>query len=98
MEGVSIEDKILNLIKNSKKPLSFEEILNRLGLDQKGRKSLKKALKSLRKSGKVLLQKGKYSYVEEEIVSGKVIPYPAGFGFLQIGEGKRTYTYLPLRW
>ena len=94
MEGVPIEDKILNLIKNSKKPLSFEEIFRKLGLDKKGRKRLKKALRSLRKSGKVLLQKGKYTYAEEEIVSGKVIAYPAGFGFLQIGEGKKDI-YIP---
>ncbi len=94
MEGVSIEGQILNILKGSKKPLSFEDILQRLGLGQKGRKTLKKALKSLRKSGRLSLQKGKYFYAEEEIVSGKVIPYPAGFGFLQVGEGKKDI-YIP---
>jgi ribonuclease R len=94
MEGVSIEELTLNLLKGSKKPLSFEEIARQLGLDQKGRKALKKTLKALRKSGKVSLQKGKYFCAEEEIVSGRVIPYPAGFGFLQIGEGRKDI-YIP---
>ena len=40
------------------------------------------------------LQGGKYAYAEENIVSGKVIPYPAGFGFLEIGEGEKDI-YIP---
>ncbi len=94
MEGVPLEELILKVLKSSKRPLSFEEILGRLGLDKKERKALKKALRSLKKSGKVAIQSGKYAYAEEEIVSGKVIPYPAGFGFLEIGEGEKDI-YIP---
>ncbi len=94
MEGQSIEDLVLRVIKDSKKPLSFEDIAKKLSLEKKDRKALKKTLKSLRKSGRVILQKGKYISAEEEIVVGKVIPYPAGFGFLEIGEGKKDI-YIP---
>lgn len=94
MEGAPLEDLVLNLLKGSKRSLSFEDIMKRLGLDNKERKRLKKTLKFLRKSGKVIVQKGKYSYGEEEIVVGKVIPYPAGFGFLEIGEGRKD-VYIP---
>jgi ribonuclease R len=94
MEGVSLEELVLKVLKSSKRPLSFEEILGRLGLDKKERKALKKVLRSLRRSGKVALQGGKYAYAEENIVSGKVIPYPAGFGFLEIGEGEKDI-YIP---
>ncbi|MCS6956985.1 MAG: ribonuclease R [Aquificaceae bacterium] len=94
MEGVSVEDQVLNLIRSAKKPVSFEEISNRLGLDKKGRKVLKKVLKVLRKAGKIGVEKGKYVIAQEEIVTGKVIPYPAGFGFLEIGEGKKD-VYIP---
>ena len=53
MEGVSLEELVLKVLKSSKRPLSFEEILGRLGLDKKERKALKKVLRSLRRSGKV---------------------------------------------
>ncbi|MFN7065471.1 MAG: ribonuclease R [Aquificaceae bacterium] len=94
MEGVSIEELTLRLLKDSKRPLSFEEIMQHLGLDKKGRKALKKTLRFLRRSGKVSIQGGKYLYAEEEMVIGKVIPYPAGFGFLEIGEGRKDI-YIP---
>ncbi len=94
MEGVSIEELVLNLLKGSKKPLSFEEILRRLGLDKKGKKTLKKVLKTLKRSGRLMIREGKYVLAEEDIVSGRVIPYPAGFGFLQVGEGKKDI-YIP---
>ncbi|MFN3870211.1 MAG: ribonuclease R [Aquificaceae bacterium] len=94
MEGVSIEEGILKLLKNSKKPLSFEEIMRRLGLGKKDRKALKKTLKALKKAGRLSVEGGKYFLVEEEVVVGKVIPYPAGFGFLEIGEGKKDI-YIP---
>ncbi|MFN3471161.1 MAG: ribonuclease R [Aquificaceae bacterium] len=94
MEGVSIEEGILKLLKNSKRPLRFEEIMSHLGLDKKSRKALKKTLKALRKAGRLSVEGGKYKLVQEEIVVGRVIPYPAGFGFLELGEGKKDI-YIP---
>jgi len=90
MEELSIEERVLKLLKTAKKSLSFEEIMKKLGLE---RKALKKALRNLRKSKRVLVEKGKYRW-GEEVVTGKVLPYPAGFGFLQLGEGKKD-VYIP---
>ncbi|MCX8164235.1 MAG: ribonuclease R [Aquificaceae bacterium] len=94
MEGGSLEDLILQTLKGSKKPLTFEEIARRLNLDNKDKKLLKKLLRNLRKAGKLHVERGRYSIGEEEFVSGRVVPYPAGFGFLEVGEGKKDI-YIP---
>ncbi|MCS6998714.1 MAG: ribonuclease R [Aquificaceae bacterium] len=94
MEEVSLEELILKLLESVKKPLTFEEIVRRLNADQKSRKALKKSLRKLKKAGKLNFDRGRYSLGEEEVVSGRVIPYPAGFGFLELGEGKKDI-YIP---
>ena len=94
MKEAELEGLILKLLRKSKKPLSFEEIMRRLGLEEKQRKALKKALKKLREEELVLIDGGKYKVEEEEVVVGKVIAYPAGFGFLEVGEGKKDI-YIP---
>lgn len=88
------ENEVLDLLKKSQKPLHFEQILKELGLGREDRKLLKKLLKSLKKANKITVERGRYKLTEEEIVTGTVIPYPAGFGFLQIGEGKKDI-YIP---
>ncbi|MCX8060560.1 MAG: ribonuclease R, partial [Aquificaceae bacterium] len=94
MEGVNLEESVLALLEKSRKPLTFEEIALRLNLDKRDRKALKKALKHLKKAGRLTFEKGKYILAEETLVSGKVIPYPAGFGFLEIGGGVKD-VYIP---
>ncbi|WP_457600306.1 ribonuclease R, partial [Hydrogenivirga sp.] len=88
------EREVINLLKARRKPVSFMQMAKLLGVDKKERKRLKKLLKSLRKSGKVKVVRGKFQLNEEEVVVGRVIPYPAGFGFLEI-EGKDKDIYIP---
>ena len=91
----SIEDReVLDLLRRSKRPLTFLQIASQLKVGKKGRKALKKLLRRLKREGKVRVVRGKFSAESEEVVVGKVIPYPAGFGFLEV-EGREKDVYIP---
>jgi ribonuclease R len=86
--------KILEVLKKTKKPLTFLQIAGRLGLTKKERKELKKLLRKMKKSGSVVVEKGRYLPSDKVYVTGRVIPYPAGFGFLEV-EGSEKDVYIP---
>ncbi len=88
------EEEVLNLLRSSKAALHFEQIAKKLGISKEGRKELKKLLKSLKKAEKVSIERGKYRLATEKVVTGRVISYPAGFGFLQLGGGEKD-VYIP---
>ena len=88
-----LEKEVLKLLSRKKKPLHFMQIAKELKLSKKDRKTLKKVMRKLKKEGKVKVVKGKYEYGGEEIVVGKVIAYPGGFGFLEV-EGQKDI-YIP---
>ncbi len=88
------EEDILGLLKKQKRPIPFLQIAKLLNLDKKDRKKLKKLLKGLKKKGKVKVVAGKFLYGQDEVVVGRVIPYPAGFGFLEV-EGRDRDIYIP---
>ncbi len=90
----NIESKILHLLKNTQLGLSFNQIYSKLNLDKSERKQLKKTLKKLKKEGILKVEKGKYIMEKRETVVGSVLAYPAGFGFLQIGESEKDI-YIP---
>jgi len=85
---------VLEVLRRKDRPLHFLQIANELGLGKKGRKELRKVLRKLRKEGRVKVVRGKFSVETEEIVVGKVIPHPAGFGFLSV-EGREKDLYIP---
>ena len=101
---------LLEFIKNAKKPPSFTEIAKQFGITKKERKALKKELKKLLKSGKVAVRKGRYIIPaaeeqkkttkkaakkgDKKRITGTVIAYPAGFGFLQSEELEKDL-YIP---
>ncbi|MDQ7038500.1 MAG: ribonuclease R [Aquificota bacterium] len=85
------EKQILDILTRSKKPLHFLQIAKALGLDKDGRKKLKKTLRKLKREGKVRVVGGKFTAEREEKVVGRVVPYPGGFGFLEVDEGKDLY-------
>ncbi len=88
------EEEVLEILKKSKKPIPFLYIAKALRAGKKERKELKKILKKLKREGKVKVVRGKFLCEEEELVVGKVIPYPAGFGFLEV-EGREKDIYVP---
>ena len=93
-EKLLSEKEVIKLLKEKKKPFSFLQIAKLLGLEKRERKKLKKLLKKLKNEGKIRVVRGKFQYQGEEVVVGKVIPYPAGFGFLEV-EGREKDIYIP---
>ncbi|RUM31560.1 MAG: ribonuclease R [Aquifex sp.] len=91
MDKEKLEKEVIKLLSKKKKPLHFLQIAKALGLGKKERKSLKKVIRKLKKEGKVKVVKGKYEYTGEEVITGTVIAYPGGFGFLEVEEGKDIY-------
>ncbi len=88
------EKEVVDLLRKKKKAVPFIHIAKALHADKKEKKELKKILKKLKKEGKVRIVRGKFLWEEEEVVVGKVIPYPAGFGFLEV-EGREKDIYIP---
>ncbi|RUM27677.1 MAG: ribonuclease R [Aquifex sp.] len=91
MDKEKLEKEVLKLLSKKKKPMHFLQIAKALNLSKKDRKLLKKVMRKLKKSEKVRVIKGKYEYTGEEVVTGKVIAYPGGFGFLEVEGHKDIY-------
>ncbi|RME62392.1 MAG: hypothetical protein D6778_11270, partial [Nitrospirae bacterium] len=57
-------EKVLKILKNSKRPLNFGEIAQKLSLTKKEKKALKKTLRTLVKQGRLIRnRKGRYGLV-----------------------------------
>ena len=93
MEKEQLEKEVIKLLSKRKKPLHFLQIAKELKLSKKDRKLLKKVLRKLKKEEKVRVVKGKYEWTGEEVVIGKVVALPGGFGFLEV-EGRKDI-YIP---
>jgi ribonuclease R len=61
---------------------------------KRAEKALKKLLKKLKKEGTIMVDGGRYRLAQEEVVAGTVLANPNGFGFLEVGEGKKDI-YIP---
>ena len=88
------EKEVLEVLEKSGRPLHFLQIAKALGLRKEERKKLKKILRKLKKEGKVQVVKGKFRAVKEDRVVGRVVPHPAGFGFLEV-EGSKKEVFIP---
>ncbi len=76
--------EILKILKGSRKPLGFQELLSHLGIQRKDSKFLKRALRKLISEGKVILnRKGRYCLPEEiRLIRGIFEAHRDGYGFL----------------
>lgn len=88
-----IEERVLELL-SKRGILHFEEIMRLLGLENRHRKTLKRALKALRRSGKVVVERGRFRSEQAQTFTGRVLAYQGGFGFLQIGKDIKDI-YIP---
>jgi len=70
--------------RRTRKPLSFREIASLMGLDQPGRRSLKRTLRQLVAEGELVrTRKGLYGPTEEmELITGYFEAHRDGFGFI----------------
>jgi len=83
--------KILRILKKSKNPITFKQLLTQSGIDAK---SLKRELRDLVRSGKAeKYRNGTYvSKSTPQYIDGKIDMHPDGYGFLShAGEGRDIF-------
>lgn len=76
---------ILGLLQEADNPLSYDEIAERLKIDDEDRlEALRRRLKAMERDGQALCnRRGAYLPVnQEDLIRGRVIGHPDGFGFL----------------
>jgi ribonuclease R len=81
---------ILNAIRNHKGPCTFERLFELLKLNKpEQRDALEKRLSAMVRDGQLLLNRrdGYMPVNERDLVRGRVIAHPDGFGFLRPDEG-----------
>jgi len=94
-ESFSLEEKLLQLFKKSKKPLLLREIYHLLHIPSHERSKIRKLVKALVEQGKLVqIKKRKYALPESiSIVKGKLRVHPEGFGFVETEDGKTVFIY-----
>ncbi|WP_020559577.1 ribonuclease R [Thiofilum flexile] len=83
-------DLILNILQDSPKPLEFQPLAEALGLHEEDDiEALKKRLRAMERDGQLLFNRRKqYLPVNRaDLIAGRVIGHPDGFGFLQPDDG-----------
>ena len=87
---IASRDYILGLLHDRGEPMSYEEIAAELGLDDDElREALRRRLVAMVRDGQVLLNR-REGYVpvdSQNLVRGRVIAHPDGFGFVVADEG-----------
>ena len=88
-----MEDKILQIIENSNKALTYEDIMDKLSLEEQ--EELGKVLVELQKNLKIrVTNKGKYEkFHDKNQKLGILIANPKGFGFVNV-EGEDNDYYI----
>lgn len=80
---------ILGLLEEEGAPLGFNEILERLGLEAEDERiALQRRLNAMERDGQVLRnRRGSFCLVnKKDLVAGRIIAHPDGFGFLKPDE------------
>ena len=83
--AIPSRDEILGLLKESGKPLNSKEIAARFDMPtQAERQAVRKRLKAMVRDGQIIRnRRGGYGLVDKmDLIPGKVIGHPDGFGFL----------------
>lgn len=90
----NVEKQILNLLKNSKKPLSFNAILNNVNIEKK---TLRKILRKLIIQGDIIKFKtGKYAPCDDlGIIKGTIDGHPDGYAFLVPEDKELDDLFIP---
>ena len=81
---ISERDSILRLLKRSRRPLTFREIVSSFGLSKAEARRLKKLLRRMLKEGSLIMtRRGRYGLPEEmRLVSGYFEAHRDGYGFV----------------
>ena len=87
---IASRELILALLKDHKAPLSQRTIARQLGIkDEEATEALRRRLRAMERDGQILRnRKNAYGVVAKmNLVSGRVMGHPDGFGFLIPDEG-----------
>lgn len=89
---------ILSLLEEKGIPLSFDEIADLLGVHEEiDRESLRRRLNAMERDGQLLCnRRGRYCRINRrDLISGRVIGHPDGFGFLHPDTGQEDLFLSP---
>jgi len=77
-------EKLIQLFKEKRRPLSIQDLLKNLNLERKSRRNLKEFLKNLAREGRVIrVYRNRYALPETlDLVIGRVKRHPDGYGFV----------------
>jgi len=81
---------ILEVVKASQAPIGFDELSDSLGLaEEVDLESLRRRLNAMERDGQLLrIRRDRYCFVNhKDLIAGRIISHPDGFGFLRPDEG-----------
>ncbi|MDX1518627.1 MAG: winged-helix domain-containing protein, partial [Gammaproteobacteria bacterium] len=83
-------DTVLNFLNSEGRPCSLHEIADALKVkDKEARKALRRRLRAMQRDGQIIRNRRRgYVLVEKiDLLPGRVIAHPDGYGFLALDEG-----------
>lgn len=95
-EPIASREYILQFIENSKRPPTFKQLTQSLGIiNQQQNKALDRRLNAMVRDGQLQLVNNRYQTVPEiDLITGEVIGHPDGFGFVKHSKTEPDL-YLP---
>ena len=97
--NVSEKDNIIRLLKRSRRPLTFREIVTSFGLKKADARALKKILRRMLKDGTIIMtRRGRYGLPEEmRLVTGYFEAHRDGYGFVIPEKSGQKDIFIPPR-
>ncbi len=96
---ISEKDNVLKLLKRSRRPLTFREIVTSFGLSKADARRLKKILRRMLKDGSIIMtRRGRYGLPEEmRLVTGYFEAHRDGYGFVIPEKSGEKDIFIPPR-
>jgi ribonuclease R len=96
---MTMESEIISLLRKRREGLSFQRIVKELHVLPGGKQLLRKILRRLESQGVVLKLKGQYFVrAKSNIVKGRFVASPRGYGFVIPEEGSSEDIFIPARY
>ncbi len=88
---------ILELFENEQKPLRIKQVANHFNIDDDERfEAISRRLKAMARDGQLIRnRRGAFGLIQKmDLIKGKVLGHPAGFGFLKPEDGEGSDLFL----
>lgn len=96
--SLSIDERILDLLRKKKQGLSFQQIFKELKIQRKERAKVEAGLKKLEGQGLIRIVKNRFCLpVQTDIIRGKFVTTGRGFGFVAPEGGAMEDIFIPAR-